>query len=472
MISNGRSVFSSYSITAAMRSAGFLTVLLAAGCTQPSRKRVSREQRPPNFVIIFTDDQGYGDVGTYGAKGFVTPNLDRMAKEGLRFTDFYVPATVCTPSRAALLTGCYPKRVGLSKHVLFPQSKTGLAPSELTIAELLKTRGYATACIGKWHLGHHKKLLPTRQGCDRYFALPYSNDMTTTRIKRKGYPKLPLMSQEEVLEYEPDQTQLTKRYTEEAVRFLRGHRDEPFFLYLPHSMPHIPIFASERFLGRTKRGLYGDVIEEIDWSVGQIRKTLREIGQEKNTLLIFTSDNGPWLSQRKNGGSAGPLRAGKGTTWEGGPRVPALMCWPGQIPAGTICRELVTTMELLPTIAALAGAALPLDRRIDGLDIRALLEDPERAKSPRKELYYYGVTGELEAIRVGPWKLHTKKTRGWRRKKDGPFRPFLVNLESDIGERKNLAAEHPKLVQDLIEKMRRFDAELRRSSRPVGRIER
>ena len=279
---------------------------------------------PPNVVIIFSDDQGYGDVGVYGATEFRTPHLDRMAGEGARFTSFYVAAPVCTPSRAALLTGSYPVRVGLGRRVLFPYSKTGLHADEITLAELLKTRGYATGIVGKWHLGHHQKFLPTRQGFDTYFGIPYSNDMGNHWYARQSFmaPPLPILRDEETIEQQPDQTQLTRRYTEEAIRFIRQNKDRPFFLYLPHSMPHWPLAASARFAGSSRLGIYGDAIEEIDWSVGEILKTLGELGIDRRTLVIFTSDNGaslrPWQRRGYRPGSNGPLRAGKNTTWEGG----------------------------------------------------------------------------------------------------------------------------------------------------------
>ncbi|MHC4148093.1 MAG: sulfatase-like hydrolase/transferase, partial [Planctomycetota bacterium] len=315
----------------------------AAAMTLPGCRGIGRllRDRPvkyrPNFVVVFTDDQGYADVGCFGAKGFETPNLDRMAAEGVRFTSFYVAAPSCTPSRAALLTGCYPQRVGLP-YVLFPtgpewtanRTDIGINGQEETIAELLKSRGYATACIGKWHLGHHRKFLPTRHGFDYYFGLPYSNDMRPEN--NEEYPPLPLVEGEQAIEYDPDQSQLTRRYTEKAIEFIRQNKDKPFFVYLPHTMVHVPLFVSERFKGKSEQGMYGDVIMEIDWSVGQIMSVLKEVGVDEKTLVIFTSDNGPWLAYGDHGGLAGPLREGKGTTWEGGMREPCIMRWPGQIP--------------------------------------------------------------------------------------------------------------------------------------------
>jgi arylsulfatase len=385
----------------------------------------------PNFVIIFTDDQGYADVGCFGAKGFETPNLDRMAAEGAKFTDFYSAAPVCTPARAALLTGCYSMRVSIPR-VLFPRDNIGLNPDEITIADILKTRGYATCCIGKWHLGHLPEFLPTRQGFDYYFGIPYSNDMNP----------VVLVEGEQTIERKPDQSQLTRRYTEKAIQFIAKNRDRPFFLYLPHTMPHIPLYASDRFKGRSKQGLYGDVIMELDWSVGQILNTLAVLGLDERTLVIFTSDNGPWLSKGAHGGSAKPLRDGKFATYEGGMREPCIMRWPGKIPAGSTCSEIATTMDFLPTFAKLAGARVPADRIIDGKDISALMTNP-KAKTPYKALFYYFET-QLGAVRCGKWKLILERKRG---KKTIPA--ALYNLKRDIAEQNDVSAQHPAIVQRL-----------------------
>jgi arylsulfatase A-like enzyme len=393
----------------------------------------------PNFIIIFTDDQGYADVGCFGAEGFETPNLDRMAAEGAKFTDFYSLASICSPSRAALLTGCYPPRVSVTR-VLFPDDNIGLNPSEITVADILKTRGYATACIGKWHLGHLPTFLPTRQGFDYYFGLPYSNDMRPTDLEK--YPPLPLIEGQDPIELNPDQGQVTRRYTERSIEFIRKNKDRPFFLYLAHTMPHVPLFVSKKFEGRSKLGLYGDVIVELDWSVGRILEALKDFGIDDRTLLVFTSDNGPALDQGEHGGHAGPLRDGKFSTWEGGMRVPCIMRWPGKIPAGLVCSEIATTMDFLPTLAKLAGAKAPADRIIDGEDIWPLMTDP-KAQTPHEALFYY-YRRRLEAVRSGKWKLillHIKK--------EGAIPTPLYDLEEDIGEQHDVSDEHPAVVERL-----------------------
>lgn len=421
--------------------------------------------RPPNVVIIFTDDQGYGDVGVYGAEGFETPNLDEMAAEGIRFTDFLVTSPACSPSRAALLTGSYAVRVGIPE-VLFPQDDIGLAKEELTLAELLKDRGYATAIFGKWHLGHHPEHLPLAHGFDEYFGIPYSNDMTPDVSKNPNpaaqrHPPLPLVEGLEVIEIEPDQSQLTRRYTEHAVDFIERNRDRPFFLYLPHTMPHMPLFASERFRGTTERGLYGDVIEEIDGSVGEILDTLERLGLDNQTLVMFMSDNGPWLIKGDNGGSAGPFREGKATVFEGGHRIPAIMRWPGHIPEGIVSDELASTMDVLPTVAGLVGAELPDDRVIDGKDIWPLLSGQPGAKSPHEVFYYYWPS-ELRAVRSGKWKLHlphqytsiegaqvaTPTFHGIY--SEAEIGLSLFNLDQDEGETTDVSDENPEVVERLL----------------------
>src|SRR5262245_41852054 len=418
-------------------------------------------RRLPNFVIVFTDDQGYGDLGCYGGKHVRTPNIDRMAKEGVRFTDFYAAQAVCSASRTALLTGCYPNRVGILA-ALGPASKVGISDRERTIAQVLKPRGYATAVYGKWHLGHQPQFLPTRHGFDDYFGLPYSNDMwprhPDRKLKRK-FPPLPLIEGEKVVATSPDQSQLTTWYTERAVKFIEKTRDRPFFLYVAHSMPHVPLHVSDKFKGKSERGLYGDVIMEIDWSVGQILKALERAGVDGQTLVRFTAGNGPGLSYGDHAGSAGPRRGGKRTTWDGGQREPCIMRWPGKIPAGSVCREPAMTIDVLPTLAKLAGAPLP-PHQIDGLDIGPLLTGQPGAKSPHEALYLYW-NRDLQAVRSGRWKLHFPHryiTLGGKPGGTGgkpvPYTRArtglaLFDLENDPGERTDVAGQHPDVVARL-----------------------
>ncbi|MHC4354012.1 MAG: sulfatase family protein [Planctomycetota bacterium] len=344
-----------------------------------------RAANKPNFIIIFCDDMGYGDLGCFGSTKHRTPNIDRMAAEGARFTSFYVTSGVCTPSRSSLMTGCYPRRVSMHKSaknewVLFPVAKKGLNPNEITIADLLKSQGYATACIGKWHLGDQPEFLPTRQGFDYYYGIPYSNDMGSRQ--RKQNPPLPLMRNEKVIEAPVDQNTVTKRYTEEVVKFITANKDKPFFVYLPHTMVHNPVHSSEKFRGKSANGGYGDATEEIDWSTGEILATLEKLGVDDNTLVIFTSDNG---AANRWGGSNLPLSGFKGSTMEGGMREPCVMRWPGKIPAGGKCDELTSTLDLLPTLAKLAGTKAPDDRIIDGKDIWPLMAGTKGAKSVRDQ---------------------------------------------------------------------------------------
>ena len=435
---------------------------------------------PPNVIIMLTDDLGYGDLGAYGAPGNDTPNLDRMSAEGVRFTDFYVPQPVCSASRAGLLTGCCPNRIGILGP-LGPKSVHGLHDREVTIAEAVKQRGYATAIFGKWHLGHHPRFLPTRHGFDTYFGLPYSNDMWPHHPEDPNYPPLPLIEGERVIAENPDQTRLTTWYTERAAAFIRANRDRPFFLYLAHSMPHVPLYVSEKFKGKSPRGLYGDVIRELDWSAGEVLAEVARCGLDSRTLVIFCSDNGPWLSYGDHGGSAGPLREGKGTAWEGGIRVPAIMRWPGTIPEKSVCREPAGTLDLLPTIAGLAGAALP-EHPIDGKNILPLMKAEPEARSPHEALCFFW-NNELHAVRSGRFKLHLphsyRTMEGQAQGSGGKPGKYasartelaLYDLGADIGERNDLAAQRPDLVAEITERGRAFEAALAKTRRAAGRIE-
>ncbi len=440
---------------------GLMMVAAIAGIVSQSAAMAADASRPPNFVVVFADDLGYGDLSCYGASGYTTPNLDRLAAEGAKFTDFYVAQGICSASRVALLTGCYPNRVGILE-ALSPTAKTGINANEWTIAEVLKTKGYATAIYGKWHLGVQPKFLPTRHGFDDYFGLPYSNDMWPKHPTAK-FPDLPLIDNETTLEVNPDQTKLTTWYTEHAVSFIEKNRDKPFFLYVPHSMPHVPLFVSEKYAGKTSRGLFGDVIAEVDWSVGQIVAALEKNGLSDNTLVVFTSDNGPWLSYGDHAGSAGPLREGKATAWEGGVREPCVMKWPGKIPAGTVCREPAMTIDLLPTFAKLAGAQLP-PNKIDGLDIWPLMvgkdgSGKKGAKSPHDALYFYS-GAELHAVRSGKWKLHFPHSyrtlvEAGHGGQPGDYNQAhtdlaLYDLEADVGEKNSVATSHPDVLAKLM----------------------
>ena len=454
----------------------------------------------PNVIIIFTDDQGYGDLGCYGSPNIETPHIDRLAAEGIRFTSFYA-APFCGPSRAQLLTGCYHARCSHS-HNEGPGAKTGLHPDEVTIAETLKPAGYSTMHIGKWHLGDAPEFLPTRQGFDHFFGIPFSNDMWPYHPKmpprekedelmkamRKraaytgfagqgtyysengGFPNpLPLMRDEKTIEENPDQTQLTTRYTRAAIEFIEANRDEPFFLYLAHAMPHVPLFVSDKFAGKSRRGLYGDVIMEIDWSCGQIIDKLRELDIEKKTLVIFTSDNGPWLGYGIDGGSAGPFRDGKGTTWEGGMRVPGIFYWPGKIPAGRRTDAVAGNLDLLPTIAHVTGAKVPDDRTIDGKNLWPLLAG-ESDKSPHEYFHYFGGARpggppSYRAIRDDRWKLILKRSG------DDVAAAELYDLGNDPSEKFDRVKQHPEVADRLLNAAQRFHADILRNRRPVGRVE-
>jgi len=402
----------------------------------------------PNIVILFADDLGYGDLGCYGHPTIRTPNLDRMAAEGMRFTQFYSAAAVCTPSRAALLTGRLPLRSGLTR-VLSPFSAGGIPASEVTLAEALKDAGYATACVGKWHLGHQPQYLPTRHGFDSYFGIPYSNDMapnTNTVPFYRQAPLTPLYRDDRAIESDPDQSQLTPRYTEEALAFIRKSTQakRPYFLYLPYTFPHVPLFASARFRGKSPRGLYGDVVEEIDWSAGEILRAV-----DRNTVVFFSSDNGPWLIKKEEGGSAGLLREGKASTWEGGVREPFIARWPGRIPAGGVTHAFGTLMDLFPTCARLAGAKVPTDRVYDGADLTPTLLEGRPGREPR---HFYYIDTNLFAVRNGPWKLHLR-TISPTAENSKPMEhdpPLLYHLLHDPSEKYNVADANPQVVREML----------------------
>ena len=410
----------------------------------------------PNIVLIFADDLGYGDLACYGSRN-VTPNLDRMAKEGARFTDFYAAQAVCSASRAALLTGRYPNRVGILG-ALGPKAKNGLSSNEVTIAEVLKGQGYATAIFGKWHLGDAPQFLPTRHGFDEFLGLPYSNDMWPHHPVSTNYPPLPLIEGEKVIELMPDQTRLTVRYTERAVNFIERNKDRPFFLYVPHHLPHVPLFVSERHQGKSDRGLHGDAIMEVDWSAGQILAALKKHGLDEKTIVVFTSDNGPWLLYGDHAGTAGPLREGKATSFDGGVRVPCVMRWPGRIPAGTVRRELALTMDLLPTFAGLASATLPDGLNLDGKDIWPLISGQPGAKSPHEAFFIYWGK-HLQAVRSGKWSLHFPHSYASLSIPGSGGKPgkyvtqeielSLFDLEKDSGQQTDLAKQFPEVVSRL-----------------------
>ena len=454
-------------------SLGVLAFPMLGKTAESAVQALEKTKTLPNIVIIFTDDQGWADVGCFGAKGFTTPNLDRLAREGCRFTNFHVAQPVCSASRAGLMTGCYPNRIGIHG-ALGPQTRHGIGPGEMTIAELVKQRGYATGAAGKWHLGHLPPYLPTRHGFDEWLGLPYSNDMWPLHPEAKPgtYPPLPLYENENIKIPEvghAEQCQLTTWYTERAVKFIEKNKDRPFFFYLAHNMPHVPLHVSDKFKGKSARGLYGDVIEEIDWSVGEVMVALERCGVAQNTWIIFTSDNGPWLSYGDHAGSVGPLREGKGTAWDGGTRTPCIMRWPGQIPAGTVSAAPLMTIDLLPTIAQRIGAQPPA-HKIDGRDCWPVIASAPGAKNPHEAYFTYYENNQLQAVWDGRWKLqlpHTYRTLNGRPGgRDGiPVKyeqrkleiAELYDLDADIGEAKNVAAEHSDVVarlQALAEKCR------------------
>lgn len=431
----------------------------------------SADEQLPNFVIVFVDDMGYGDVGCYGGD-LPTPNLDKMALEGVRFTDFYVAQPVCGASRAALLTGCYPNRVGIHG-APNPRSRYGINKNEMTIAELLKQKEYATGMYGKWHLGHHKPFLPVNHGFDEYFGTPYSNDMwplhpdyfifpTHVAERKRGFPPLPVIEGDSIAipEVTPEvQAQFTTMFTERATDFIIRNQENPFFVYLAHPMPHVPIYASDKHLGKSGKGLYGDVIMEIDWSVGRINKVLDSLGLAENTMVIFASDNGPWVSYGNHSGTTGPLREAKGTTWEGGVRVPCMMKWKGVIPAGSVCKEPAMTIDIMPTFAGITGTTLP-EHKIDGQDIWPLIIGNEEEYTAQEAYYFYWIR-DLEAVRSGDWKLHYphkyRTMKGMEPGSDGMPGQYsqdstgfaLYNLRDDIGETEDVAVFFPAKVDEL-----------------------
>lgn len=456
-----------------------LTLLCASSAS--SAERPAPDAVRPNFIIFLCDNLGYGDIGCFGSTVHRTPNVDRLAAEGMRLTSFYVASGVCTPSRAALMTGCYPRRVGLHRTdpdgaVLRPVSPNGLHPDEVTIAEVLKEAGYATACIGKWHLGDQATFLPVQQGFDEFFGIPYSDDMVQNRDR--GWPPLPLMRGKQVVDAPVDRNLLTRRYTEEAIKFLTANRDRPFFLYLPQAMPGSTArpFASEKFQGRSANGPYGDSVEELDWSTGEIMDALRRLELDHRTLFVWTSDNGA-PQRRPVQGSNLPLRGWGYTTWDGGMRVPCVVRWPEQIPAGTSCDQIATTMDLLPTFARLAGVAPPQERIIDGRDVWPVLSGQAGAKSPHEAFYYYYMD-QLQAVRSGQWKLHLPLEAKRANLTGGttPAPAELYDLDADIGESKNVATDHPDVVKRLLglAQAAREDlgdgARMGTNQRPVGRV--
>jgi arylsulfatase A-like enzyme len=470
-----------------------LTVAVAAAFVSHGdpAARVARAQRLPNIILVFADDLGYADIGNFSTRTGPakprTPNLDRMAAEGVRLTSFYVAQAVCSASRAALLTGSYSNRIGITG-ALNHRATHGINANESTIAEILKSRGYATAIFGKWHLGHERPFLPLQHGFDEYLGLPYSNDMWPRHPQQKDfYPDLPLIDGNTIVKLDPDQTQLTTMYTERAVAFIERNREKPFFLYVAHAMPHVPLFVSEKYKDRTTQGLYGDVIAEIDWSVGQLLEAVKRSKLDENTLIIFTSDNGPWLSYGNHGGSANGFREGKGTAFEGGVRVPFVARWPGRIPQGTVGTVPAMTIDLTPTLARLAGGEVPSDRIIDGRDMWALLATPLKAQAPHDALYFYWGT-ELHAVRSGRWKLHLPHPYQSleRAGSDGTPGAYtreelelsLFDLEADPGESKNVADHHPEIVKMLMDFAERARDDLGdsltkragKNVRPAGRL--
>ncbi|MEX0313017.1 MAG: sulfatase, partial [Allomuricauda sp.] len=434
-------------------------------CFLSCKEKTAKQEKPdspPNVVLIFTDDQGYQDVGVFGSPNIKTPYLDQMASEGVKLTSYYSAQAVCSASRAGILTGCYPNRIGIH-NALGPDNTHGINDSETTLAEMLKDKGYATGIFGKWHLGHHKQFLPTRHGFDEWFGIPYSNDMWPFHPQQGpifNFPDLPLYENETVIDTLVEQSQLTTQITERSVDFIRKNKDNPFFLYVPHPQPHVPLFVSDKFKGKSERGLYGDVIMEIDWSVGQIMNALKENGLEENTIVIFTSDNGPWLSYGNHAGSALPLREGKGTAWEGGQREPFIMKYPAKLKAGQEISVPVMAIDILPTIAELTDSKLP-ENIIDGKSAWKVLTGEQKEPVQEAYFFYYRIN-EMFGVRYGKWKLyfpHRYRTMdGMEPGKDGQPGEYrmidmeeieLYDAENDISETKNVADEHPEVVEKI-----------------------
>jgi len=461
-----------------------LLMVMLIGCSQTAQQSRAVVNEGPNFIIIFTDDQGYGDLGCFGGEHLNTPHLDKMAEEGMKLTSFYVAAPVCTPSRAALMTGCYPKRINMAAGVFLAGDKRGLHPDEITIAEVLKTKGYATGIMGKWHLGDQPEFLPTRQGFDEFFGLPYSHDIHPWHQNNKkwNFPDLPLLESEQVIEMNPDMNHLTQRITDKAVAFIEKNKENPFFLYVPHPLPHRPLYASPEMMEQAtdsiqallsqengmvnypiRDKIYPQAIGTIDASVGRILETLIANDLDENTLVVFSSDNGP---ARGGMGSTGGLKGRKGHTFEGGMREPSLAWWPGRIPKGTETDQVLTTMDLLPTFAKLAGAKIPQDRVIDGKDVWPVLAGDKKGGPPREPFYYYN-KNQLEAVRHGDWKYHRRNGQS-----------FLYNLRKDVGETQNLIDQHPQITAELVGYFQAFEKELGEGvkhsdqCRPAGYVER
>lgn len=459
-----------------------LAVLIFSQPSCVKESSLEKHSDKPNIVLFFADDMGYGDLGCYGATEYETPNIDQMAKQGTLFTDFYVTASVCTPSRASLMTGCYPQRVGLGRGIN-DTSRKGLSSQEITIANYLKQNEYATGIFGKWHLGHYPQFMPLQHGFDEFFGIPYSMDMWPFHPAPKYvYPALPLYENDKIIEYNPRVNQMTTRIIEHAVDFVKRHKNEPFFLYVPYTQPHVPLGVSEKFQGKSKQGMYGDVVMEIDWSVGQVINELKENGLLDNTLVMFASDNGPWLTYGNHGGSSGELREGKGTTFGGGQKVPFLIQMPGTIPAGRVCHEVVTAMDILPTILHITNTSQPRMNPIDGKNAWPVFTGKEDAKSP-VEAFFFIRQDEILCVRTGKWKMHLPhKYRtvpepgkdgmpGIELQEGGEIGVALFDLEKDPGESANLADKHPDIVARLNKLIVDFEEELKNNSRPPGLIE-